>query len=434
MNVGGVFYESPADPHQEVLRPLREAGTTHARADAAWSDAEQEPPQSAERSYSWRWADHIATHLTIAELRWSPVLAYSPRWASTVPGTAFAPPREDTDFAAFAQSFAARYGRDGEFWRERHNVGFGEPRQLGPIPVTRYEIWNEPNLRAFWRPAPDPARYARLYVAARNAIKDVDPNATVLVGGLAPNNAESFVRELMGNSPPPRIDGVGFHPYARSAPLALRAVGRLRKTLDAVGGRKVPIFITEIGWPTQGVGDLGVPPLPDATRAGNLRLLGEALVRSDCRVKSFEPFTWISRERDSSADHDWLGIYSSRGPTDSTRAYAALIAYLEDRRSQDELAVCYRAHRASAKPVRLGLALSKRRSGATGKRCYDAAVSYRGFPLNGVSLVRGRDTRGRQHLRRTDARGTALFCVSRATFVRAEIAGVAHSRARWLAP
>ena len=47
------------------------------------------------------------------------------------------------------------------------------------------EVWNEPNMRGFYKPEPDPVRYAQLVRTAYNAIKEVDPDMTVLAGSLA---------------------------------------------------------------------------------------------------------------------------------------------------------------------------------------------------------------------------------------------------------
>ena len=45
------------------------------------------------------------------------------------------------------------------------------------------EIWNEPNLSGFWKPEPQPERYARLVASAYEAIKAADPGIQVIAGG-----------------------------------------------------------------------------------------------------------------------------------------------------------------------------------------------------------------------------------------------------------
>ena len=51
-----------------------------------------------------------------------------------------------------------------------------------------FEIWNEPNNVVFWQPAPNPAAYTAALLAAYAAIKAVDPEGTVITGGLAPED------------------------------------------------------------------------------------------------------------------------------------------------------------------------------------------------------------------------------------------------------
>ena len=52
--------------------------------------------------------------------------------------------------------------------------------------VAAYEIWNEPNVSAFWSPTPSTAAYVNLLKAAYPAIKAADPSAVVLAGAMCP--------------------------------------------------------------------------------------------------------------------------------------------------------------------------------------------------------------------------------------------------------
>jgi hypothetical protein len=58
------------------------------------------------------------------------------------------------------------------------------------------EIWNELNLKGFWKPEPNPIRYAQLVRTAYTSIKGVDPDMKVLAGALAP--APNTVRDILG--------------------------------------------------------------------------------------------------------------------------------------------------------------------------------------------------------------------------------------------
>ena len=54
--------------------------------------------------------------------------------------------------------------------------------------MTRYEIWNEPNLKSGWCPKPQPEVHAKMFVGAAAAIRSVDPNAQIVTGGVAATN------------------------------------------------------------------------------------------------------------------------------------------------------------------------------------------------------------------------------------------------------
>ena len=60
------------------------------------------------------------------------------------------------DYAAFVKTVLQRYASVG---------------------VHAYEIWNEPNISAFWSPRPDPERYAHLLKLAYVAVKSADPQS-----------------------------------------------------------------------------------------------------------------------------------------------------------------------------------------------------------------------------------------------------------------
>jgi len=84
------------------------------------------------------------------------ILDYSSTWASSIPGEQKAPPLLDSDFARFATAVAERYGSGGSFWATR------PPGDAG-LAVTRFEVWNEPNLNSTWKPLASP-RAIRLHV------------------------------------------------------------------------------------------------------------------------------------------------------------------------------------------------------------------------------------------------------------------------------
>jgi hypothetical protein len=317
VNVNRVFNDDFTPAHWDApLSAVRASGLTQARSDAFWMWAEPNPPVDGKHTYKWSWLDAEAGALARHDLRWRPILDYSALWAASDGSDYHSPPSSNDDYAAYAGAFAARYGRSGSFWAQH-----GE---LPALPVDVYEIWNEPDVAWFWRPAPDPAAYADMYLKARAAIHAVDPQATVLVGGIAGN--AGYVAAMYAARPELRgsVDAVGWHAYAADAGGMVRGVRALRRTLDGVGETAVPIHLTELGWPTSG----GVPiALAEDTRAASLELVTDAFARSDCGIGAVVPYTWSTPEKDPASVEDWYGIRHADGSsTPSSDAFERVVA------------------------------------------------------------------------------------------------------------
>ena len=131
-----------------------------------------------------------------------------------------------------------------------------------------WEIGNEPNQHFFWEPAPDPAQYVRWYQALFDAIRAADPEARVAMGGFTglsagptyPYGASAlqFLDQLHTLGVRPEI--VSIHPYCAGAPEDQPAwdnsftdVQKVHDFYEA-RGLQIPLWITEWGWSTSGVG------------------------------------------------------------------------------------------------------------------------------------------------------------------------------------
>lgn len=289
------------------LDAVEASGIRQARTDAFWMWAEPNAPKpDGTHAYDWAMPDRVATALARHHIRWLPILDYSAPWAKSDPDY-HSPPASNDDYAAYAAAFAARYGRDGSFWAAHP--------ELDALPATSYEIWNEPNGAWFWRPEPDAARYADMYLRARAAIRASDPAATAVVGGLVADTG--YVEAMYAARPELRdaVDAVGWHPYAPTAAGSIGSVRALRATLDKLGEGDVPIRATEIGWPTSGNSPI---TLPEADRAAALETVTDSLARSDCGVDLIVPYTWTTPERNPDDIEDWYGIRHPDGGTTPT--------------------------------------------------------------------------------------------------------------------
>jgi hypothetical protein len=298
------------------LAALAATGATIGRSDALWEAAEPAAPTGASHHYDWSFADRIAGSLAARGLRWLPIIDYSAPWAQSVAGQDHSPPSDPAAYAAYAAAFAARYGPSGSFWTAHP--------ELRAEPVEDYEIWNEPDNPVFWFPAPDAAAYARLYTEARAAIRAVQPEAQVLVGGLT--HPRTFMRGMLAADPSLRgaIDGVAIHPYGRTPALVLHNVRGARLALDSLGLASVPLWVTELGWTTSPPGALDY--LPERLRPTYIERTVATLGHVECGIAGTILYTWLTPERDPADPQDWFGINPpTGGSSPDVAAFAAAI-------------------------------------------------------------------------------------------------------------
>lgn len=315
INVNRLFDDQTYTPAQigAQLAALQATGATVARGDALWEATEPTAPSGGKHRWVWTFDDLSAGALAAHGLTWLPVLDYSALWAQSLPGEDHSPPRSAADYAAYAGAFAARYGSGGTFWRAHP--------ELVARPVTAIEIWNEPDNAEFWKPAPDAAGYARLYLTARAAIDAVDPTARVLVGGLV---YPSVSLPAMVHAVPAlagQVDGVAIHPYG-TPPVVIDRVRGARATLSALGMGSVPLYVTEVGWTTSPPGALDY--VATARRPAWIKRTLTALGHLECGLAATILYTWVTPERNPVDSQDWFGIGGPDGAqTPSSSAFAA---------------------------------------------------------------------------------------------------------------
>lgn len=205
---------------RQELRLMREAGIGWARADFSWT--------SVQRKAGGPWHfEHLDETLQWAEeegVRILPILDYDTPWAT--------PAYKHLDlWLEFVQRVVSRY-------KDRIRV---------------WEVWNEPNLKNFWRDEPNAANYVTLLAATYKKIKQIDPQLIVLCGGTAgiPWDYLEGIYKAGGRE---SFDVMNIHPYRyprspEEAPL-VEDLRRLRRMMTEYGDANKPIWITEVGWPT----------------------------------------------------------------------------------------------------------------------------------------------------------------------------------------
>ena len=156
--------------------------------------------------------------------------------------------------------------------------------------VRYYEIWNEWDTHTGGAPAGDATGYSRLFNAVYPALKRIDPRATFMVTSSSSDPGyERFYQTLAQDGVLSRADAVAFHPYdleepnyrkvigARGPEVSIQRVIALEAMMRQRTGRAtVPIYITEVGWPTNR-GRFGFPEHDVAAMAERMALMASAL-------------------------------------------------------------------------------------------------------------------------------------------------------------
>lgn len=148
------------------------------------------------------------------------------------------------------EAVVLRYKPNGEFAQENGLDDFG---------VRYWEIINEPNYpccgwgaRGAEQPV-DSALYAELLSEVNSAIRQADPQAVILFGGLSSGHTYYdpllYLEEVYTHGAGECFDVVAFHPYDHVNDFA-GVVADLRSVMLRYGDAKKPVWFTELGEPS----------------------------------------------------------------------------------------------------------------------------------------------------------------------------------------
>lgn len=219
----------------------------------------------------------------------------APLWAQAPgadPNSIANPPADPAAFGSFTKLVAARYQES----------------------VSTWEIWNEPNVPEYFAPL-DTRRYAALLQQAHTNIHAVQPQSTVMSGGLssAPYGiaAVDFVEQLYDHGAGDFSDAVALHPYTYPYPIfedpesRANAISLVRSVMTSRGQGEKKIWITEYGQAT-GTSPQAVSPERQS------EILIDFLERSSTIPYLGPSFLFTTRDlsSDTSNQHFNYGLYS----------------------------------------------------------------------------------------------------------------------------
>jgi len=230
---------------------IADAGFGWVKVGFGWRDIELQ-----KGAFDWSHTDAIVEMAGAEGLDILARIDFQPEWAGGGYPTS-GPPDDLQDLADFLTAVASRYaGR-----------------------IRAYQIWNEPNLAREWGgQTPDPGAYVKLLHTAYAAIKQADPHAMVISGGLSPTgtwNQESrpddwYLESMyiaMGGSSEGYFDVLGAHGAGYISPpetdpavveadpalgghrsMAFRRVEDLRAIMVKYGYEDKQVALLEFGW------------------------------------------------------------------------------------------------------------------------------------------------------------------------------------------
>jgi hypothetical protein len=255
LSAGPLLGATPAG-REAYLGALADLGWRWLRTDFTWTVLEPARGRFAFADY-----DDVVERARAHGVAVLGILDYGNPWAApqAPANDDHYPPADPADFAAFAGATAAHFaGR-----------------------VAAWEIWNEENSPTFWKPAPDPAAYARLALEAARAIRAAGTREPVATGGLAPTFDFLFYHEDFGFLAAAAAAHRGWlrafsaaavHPYTflqtpapeydvnAIGPSVPHQLADFRARLAAASGGRLPVWVTELGWYT--APDSGTPLFP----------------------------------------------------------------------------------------------------------------------------------------------------------------------------
>lgn len=195
------------------------------RISFSWLDMEPEPGK-----FDWSfWDDFVRMAADDYQIRLIPYVCYTPRWAATSANEDFwqQPPKDNGEFADFVRHLVARYKNRIHSW----------------------EIWNEPDNPYYWRGSV--GQFTALLQAGANAVRQTDPTAKVVLGGLAwnPEFLEAIVSDQSAIT---NVDVINLHNYYETwafEPLERipAYAGRAADLLQRYHCPK-PIWMAEVGY------------------------------------------------------------------------------------------------------------------------------------------------------------------------------------------
>jgi hypothetical protein len=237
------LFGNPGPYRDAALDQQRAARVQTLRVTFSWALTEPAPG-----SYDFSHYDRYIIDAARRNITFLPILFNAPTFRAKRPprGNRVYPPRDPADMGVWATRLVDRYGPNGSIWRDNPDVT--------PRPIRSWQIWNEPNLKQYWLPRPNARQYRSLLRTVGRAIKSRDRRAEIVTAGI-PDSLQStairlapYLKALYRGGGSSAFNTLAINSYALNARHLGQIMGRTRKLMNRIGGRRDKTWITEIGW------------------------------------------------------------------------------------------------------------------------------------------------------------------------------------------
>lgn len=249
----GTVLSNPLSTDLSLINSIVPGGFV--RGDYTWKTV-----QPNATTWAWSTYDTRIAAIHAAGLEVLPMLGYTPAWANGGNADDKHPPAAgfEDEWRNFCYEFANRYIPQG---------------------LRAFEVWNEPNLDRFWKPAPNVVLYVnRVLIPCADGLRAAalihDEEITVISGGTSPAvngganiDPRTWATGLYANGAKGHFDALAHHPYtwpfepSRDSHIApgsfapnqwnaMIQTKAIRATMVANGDGALRIWATEAGLPS----------------------------------------------------------------------------------------------------------------------------------------------------------------------------------------
>jgi hypothetical protein len=313
----GPLFNGQVDVNAE-LDAMKGAGVQSIRTALYWdlaqpyATAAEVPPDQAPAftdeagtPTNWSTVDGFVAATAARGLRLLPTVQRAPAWARLKPSLDNSPPSVSgrAAYARFLTALVKRYGPAGTFWAAHPEV----PK----LPITQWQVWNEPDGVRDWSEQPGLAAYVKLLKPAYKAVHAADPKAEVVAAGLVGRSWEHLGR-LYRLGARKSFDAAAIHPFSLKVSNVLKILRLSRATMKRYGDARKPLVVSELSWPSA-KGRTKQQYGFETTEKGQAAKLREAVPaivakRKAWRIQSLFWSTWLSYDRDPTYSFDYAGL------------------------------------------------------------------------------------------------------------------------------